>query len=539
MCPMLTGFCRWARGDMAKATSKKRPRTAGGPRRTDGGGALADGQANRSPELRKGRDVSNAHRTLSPLVVPALLVVGVLVVYSPVLWSPFGFMDDYAVLRQRLLQPGDLFRFSVGGGRPLGGVLLHIGLGVANDIAGLRLLHLLAILGLGLLAVALYESFLSLTSLSVPGAAFLGFLIVLLPPFHVFSIWAVLFPVPFAAIAALLAGRIVVGGNQRPVTLLAAGGLLTASILVYQPAAMLFLVPVALRTLSAPHPSVAVKAALLPAAVFSSAAVLGGVAVLLGVRVAGSGGERATMMSAPTEKASWLMREVLPRSLDLLGGAQSTPRYWVAAAVAAFLVTGLYLWLEGTVGSKLYHMLLVLLLIPLAYLPNLAVAESWASYRSRMAIMTVVAVLVFFAAQGFSRRLPGASKRLVPAVGLIVLAAFAATTLREVTLNFVVPQTRELHLARLAVERLPAETVQRGVVVAPATWQDSLGESVAFDEYGIPSSAASWVPAPMVELILREQGLPWSGRARLAQPGDSADIDFHELLTGVDPWGPR
>ena len=40
----------------------------------------------------------------------------------------------------------------------------------------------------------------------------------------------------------------------------------------------------------------------------------------------------------------------------------------------------------------------------------------------------------------------------------------------------------------------------------PSTPLDAPYWTVNFDEFGYPSSAASWVPEPVVALVLREQG---------------------------------
>ena len=112
------------------------------------------------------------------------------------------------------------------------------------------------------------------------------------------------------------------------------------------------------------------------------------------------GGERSALANDWAGKAGWFMQEALSRSLNL---ANLSVSRLLAFGVGIFILLGLLLYFRGSFKRRVGMTGLALVLLPIAYLPNLVTAENWASYRSLGAITALVVLYVFLALHGFWR----------------------------------------------------------------------------------------------------------------------------------------
>jgi len=147
---------------------------------------------------------------------------------------------------------------------------------------------------------------------------------------------------------------------------------------------------------------------------------------------------------------------------------------------------------------------LAVLLLPVTYLPNLVVEENWASYRTLVALDTLVLVYLALALWGYWQafRWPAAARSLT---ALVSVAAIMSTGLaaHNVRTYFTIPQERELTFLRAHL--IPVNLARSArLYLIGCTWQNSLAPKVRYDEFGLPSSAAPWAPRPMAYLVLQE-----------------------------------
>jgi len=138
-------------------------------------------------------------------------------------------------------------------------------------------------------------------------------------------------------------------------------------------------------------------------------------------------------------------------------------------------------------------------------------AERLANGSSPRWLAALGALLALYACLGRPPRWLRAHSRHAIATGLAALGigavavtgALSAT--RNVTSLFARPQSAELGMLRAAIGTAARSHVRRIAVVEPGWWQGA-APVVSYDEFGFPSTAASWVPGPAVYLILREDG---------------------------------
>jgi hypothetical protein len=521
----------------------------------------------------------------------AIVPIASFVMYLPVVIVPYAFMDDYSNMGDRHGLGGELWELSMRGGRPIGGLLLIGAYSATPDIDALRLVRLASLLAVAALGALLYFA-LRRGGVSRWLSTGISVSIISLPSIQVWVSWAVLFVAPIAAllsgVAALRASSAFgLPPGRATGRRVEATAVLLIALLVYQPAAMFFWVFLAIDTL---RPSErfgrAARKIAAGVGVGGAAMALSFVAVKLGQHFYGSlQVDRSRLTQDIAGKLRWFVDEALVNALNLF---DLTPTPRLAEAVAIVSLLGIAL-LHREKGWEAFGFVgISLLLVPLAYLPNLAVEESWASYRSLGALSSLLTVYVWLglwgivraaltasplsratrwgvraAAIGFGAALSylAVSVILTPlwllpepdftpsvfdgrslGVFVLLLAVFAALGLavtsrhfqssrgtvlrlapiafcaaagamfvltgsllasRNITSLFVQPQNVELQLMRSTLARPGRQPLERAVFIRPY-WSQGAAPLLRYDEFGLPSTFAEWVPRPAVYLIARE-----------------------------------
>src|SRR5919204_4673708 len=221
-------------------------------------------------------------------------------------------------------------------------------------------------------------------------AALIAVFVCSLPTFQVYGSWAVLFSAPLAALLAGGASLFAVAAVDGPRNLmrdrlLGAVALLLAGLLTYQPGAMFFWVFFAVALVGALESSDrALRLVRTHFAVGGVALVLAYAEIKFTVLVMGDetrGAARNHLTHDVAGKARWFFDEPLYRSLNLF---DLTPSRWFAALVAVVAAGGMLLWLLRRGARPLLYAVVAVILVPLTYLPNLVVTESWAAYRTQV-----------------------------------------------------------------------------------------------------------------------------------------------------------
>jgi hypothetical protein len=448
------------------------------------------------------------------------LAAAVAAMYVPVVVATYGFADDYPILRDAA--GGDwswITHADLGNGRP-GMLAMHVlGFGLLDGVGSLRWLRLFAVLGIALVAVDAAQLCVAASRRRWTGCAF-GLAVAALPAMQVVAGWATLSPVPLAMLAAMWAAWRA-QTSTRPGHLVAPAAALVCAALVYQPAAMAYWLPVAILATGPARTPVRVRPHVL---VLAAGAVAALAAWLVGLPWQDNA-VRGHLSLAVLDTGRWFATGPLPRALV---PASLHPSGWVAVAVLALLVAGL-VRAEG--GRRA---VLLLLLVPAAYAPNLATgSEGNVSARSTVALAPVVLVLMLRAAEGL---LPARAPRLVvtglAGAVLTVLAVEACA----VTWVFIARPAAVEWDATLdgTVGVAPAERI----AVVPSRWSALVDAGIvpsnSHDEYGLASSWYGFAAVPMVKLAVREHTGRWPAGANLVRRGAPTHgqhvVDFGRLL---------
>jgi hypothetical protein len=257
--------------------------------------------------------------------------------------------------------------------------------------------------------------------------------VVSLASFQIYVSWAALFEAPYAAILGGLAWlrlRPSFGLWDRAsfIRRAEAAALLLCALLTYQPAAMFFWVFAAIDVLRPTEQlarasrklgeSIGVAAV---AMLFSYAAVRVGVHFYGG---ATSG--RTNLVHDFVGKARWFWNEPLVNSFGMFG---LVPTVSVALALAIVSAVGILL-LHAESGRRAFGFLgLAAGLVPFSYLPNLAVSEQFASYRSIGALATLLTLYLWLGLWGIARSLMVPSERQGAELVVVRIVALAVAAL--------------------------------------------------------------------------------------------------------------
>jgi hypothetical protein len=431
----------------------------------------------------------------------ALLVVLVVAAYSPVVLATYGFSDDYRIVYGLQRDHADVTHVLLGNGRP-GMLALHwLASFAVDDVAGMRWLRLITILGLAFVAVRV-ATLARDAGRSQAVSLSLALAVVTLPPSQVTASWSLMWVVPLAALVAIQAACLADRGG-----LIAPALLLIAAILIYQPAAMCYWLPLVIaadrrrrRTDVYHH-----------AAVLGLAAAAGALAWMSGRGFSQASG-RSHLTSHALAQADWFLTYVLPRALS--PAPISTPPS-VTLALLVFLIGGLVI----AEGRSPIRLALLLAAIPASYATSLVVQADLPSARSMFALGPVLVVLYVRACDGWRTILPSAVARYAPSLAVLCALILAAAACRSVQIYFAAPQGREWQLVSDAVAGADLHT-KESIGVTQSDWNHFLAPARSLDEFGMLSSTFGWVPVPMVELARRDLTGSWSGHTTLStRPG--------------------
>lgn len=539
-----------------------------GPDRGETHAASADIELVGRGRHRRRHARPRAERVLRPDGWFFAVWVTVAALYSMSLTMRFGLYDDY-----RNAGADDLLRFDVGDGRPLAALVHAFQFHHADRFSEFVWIRGITLVLLGLAAAALF-SLLRRTSMPTLAAAALAVCAAATVSTQIIAAWGVTLVV--APVAMLLGGagghvtwrateRLDAKDERRLRALPAAGAggaLLVAGLCFYQPAAMAFwlavLVAQGTETLTVVRRTVRT---LWLGIVAGLAMVVYLIIWKTGAALTDRSGARGALSTDPGEKLRWFWEVALRRAFhpfSLSGAAGGR----LALALALLGLVGIALGHRTGAAARLGAAVACAGCFPLAYLPNLATSESWASSRSLAVLMPMAVVLVGLGAHGVVRAVtpavPPARGALLAAGGrpatsswavtmsagascAVLCVAAVASSLRaqsNVQRYLVVSNAVELaayeHAVRAAAASGPAE-----IVLVPSEWMDTIAPGVSFDEFGYPATAATWALEPMARSAV--DGTGYEGSFRVINRDDlpsvapgSVVVDAKLVLAGID-----
>jgi putative flippase GtrA len=435
--------------------------------------------------------------------------VAVGLVYSACFLVPYGMTDAYTKLYNSIhgtMQFADTV--TIKGGRPLLALLTDLSFGQLRSYEDLRFLVVASILGIIILAWVLHQTLIFAGFSRFP-ALVIPLLICTAPAFQVYAAWAVCAYYPYAAALAGIALMAVEQGYRSPtlkkkiILGCIAFIVFVCALFIYQPAAMMYWVFAAIFLLTGQAGFRATWLRFIFYALIAGAAY--GIA-LASVKLAylilpnNSVIVRSALVEDYLGKSQWFVHVVMLNALNLYN---VTPTQTIAIIVAVVIGVGLLWTVEGSIAAKASKLVIAIILAPLCYLPNLVVADDWASYRTQVALTSLVILYLCYAILSVQKF----RVSVITSVAYAGLFAFMLvggySAARNVTVDFAIPQYQELALMRdqLASPTLATAT---SVYLIPATWEDSFAPEVRYDEYGVLSSSVAWSEKPMVYFVLHD-----------------------------------
>jgi hypothetical protein len=444
--------------------------------------------------------------TLQMAVALLVLAVSLVLVYSPSFTNEFAFSDDYFCLyeklRNQLWADGFWMQFCLQA-RPLDALFFIPLMSNVHKIADLLPLRAVAVDYIVCLSFCFYAAFRTIKFAPYQAAA-LALCLCTVPSFQIWSVWAIAAHAVVAGIFSYLSFHVLqsqlkspnISWLMAPVPFL----LQLCAAAIYQPASMLFWSFLAI-SLFDDEASFAQKVKIFAAGllVVGTSMVLDFGVFLWAKQHFGASGMlegRSHLTGDVVGKLKWFLKGPLLDSLNIFRISDSLS---FASKAAAFICLGLPFAFTGAGRERTLLFLMALSLIPLAYLPNLLVAESFSTYRSQTGLIVLVMLYALMALFGFLKLLRCRSRVLT--VVLCSLAVFSAFIAYENVVNyFVIPQTLELALLRAQIDQ------QFGAHAAnhPILFErlDTLAPSVKYDEFGMPSSAQFFAKQP-IQVLLR------------------------------------
>jgi hypothetical protein len=440
-------------------------------------------------------------------LAPVSLTLILLACYAPVLLARYGFCDDYALLGEGVQGGTELTKFVVASGRPTYAALLFVAFHSLGSIDDLVYLRLVGVLGLSVLACCLYLT-LRRAGWNKPQAFCLSLIVATMPTFQVYVGWATTAFFTWAGVASASAWHMAERANAQPqpgrkwICGIIAVLMLVVAITIHQSAAMIFWVFVAIGVFRpGVTPSRAVRQMAWHGIIMLSALAIGFVLYKFGMAIFGklANEGRSGLTIDPIGKLRWFMTEPL---VNALGFADLFPRRRYAMLVALLIGGGLLCYFRGPIRQRLQLAVTAAALIPLSYLPNLLVSESWASYRTIAGLTGLCVVYAFLALQGYCTIIPWYRAYRLPSL-ILACAAIACTLLAswQVQVYFACPQVKELEWVRRQMRQNVLAQASSVYLIRPHSpeWQGK-----RYDEFGQPSTCQEWVPKPLIYLVLSE-----------------------------------
>ncbi len=430
-------------------------------------------------------------------------MLGLVLIYWVVLLIPYGYLDDYFWLEVSVKQPVTVFIDQAVQGRPLNGYILQFIFSHAGGLVGLwrvRMLILIEMSGMGwMFYIALRRA-----GVEMRNAILLAMLACVVPATQVYAAWATSVGNPISAMfacgAAILCGWSQDNPRRRWLGLPGAVALLTISATIYQPTAMVFWPMAGLELFRRENRECIVRRFLAHLAVAMIALAIAFAVFKYGLahHPERPSIQRSGITHDPIGKISWYFQHPLVDSLNLYNMIRPVPA--VAILVAAFLIAGFLRVFPGTFKERLTPFLIAAALFPLAYLPNLAAQENWASYRTQIGMEWLVIVLAFLALRAI------VSEKATQITLIILSVAAASLVTYQAGLLISFPQCKELIMLKKLIDQPDVANSGRIILLQPeSTSSFQPLASSRYDEFARTSLHEDWVPQSEVNLIRRQE----------------------------------
>ena len=453
---------------------------------------------------------------LQALVLAALLLLLPLFTYAPTTFHDYGLRDDYSNLREAHEEPGKILKFCASHARPIYGQLLQASYGMVTSVQNLQWMRFTAAMLLGVLSLVCFRSLRALGWKLYP-ALWFAMLVALLPSAQVVAAWALGWPYAIAAIVGIAAFFVAEGALAAGITWQRASlqgavalALMVTSVLIYQPSALFYVLPLTASVLARRERSV-------PATLRHAGIHIGFIALSLGAAYAlmsllYTGGYfiksgRIAFEQHLVEKLTWWLREPLMNALSLFVLNDNNHRdqwlyYGCAGLAAAVLLGGVAIEWRRYGRARGLLWLGALLCLPLvAFVVSLIASERYATYRTIFAMTAVLLCFLVASVDALTARL-GQGVRQAIAGGVLVVA-FGCAQYHPFAL-IAVTQGNEWKLIMDGAEHVSLGEHKPKIFAVASTPSDRSTESIYHDEFGSLSTNSEWVPKEMFKRAMHD-----------------------------------
>jgi hypothetical protein len=458
-------------------------------------------------------------------------------VYLPVVWLSYGANDDYFLLYHSRLHDLEPLKLWLGAGRPVTAILAHYAFQLIHTVSQLHFLRIITITGVTLLGILLYFIIYHHYRWDKKVSIILTLILCVIPSIQVTVAWAQYFAIPLglicAASSALVMSKAVeseLSKRAKIARIAFSAILLVLALLIQQAAGMYYWVVVALEFLDHSRSSrYTIKSVVSYLAVWLVDILIAYIFIKIGNVAAPGYAYRTALVHNIPEKIVWFFKEPLFRSLSILLTNKSLP-----LALCVAVIAGIGLWLHFTKSqsqNKVLRMSVLLMLVPLCYLPNLVIAENWPSYRTQFALASLVVIYFISGINNIIEQVfPNPDLMNLFKTGflgtLAVVGLFSANY--HIVVDFSWPQSVEWSYLKSQILDNDLNKIEE-IDIIRAHWLDSLSTAV-LDEFGFPTTYPNSAPEPMLRLMLMEMGVDKPIKVNVYPPGKEVEQTPAQLV---------
>jgi len=455
--------------------------------------------------------------------------IAISVCYSAVLFNNYAFSDDYDTLYKILTHTPGSLSFDIMTGRPLYAIFRYSVVTTLKDMHGFIYLRLFSVLMTFIYCCFLHDFIIKRGIFdSLWLNRLLPFCLSVVPALVVYNSWASCFNYTFSLLLSGIAYVFFSTKNIRRTWLrmVLACLILITAFAIYQPTGMAFLLFLFLDCCVKKNGYHLLKlvyaAIILCVGMIASYLMATFIPQLLYHQVF----TRTSLVQNIPAKLSWIWHEPLKNAVN---NYNINPVSWYTVlSVILILIGWRYIIRDGE--NRWMRALLVPLVALASYLPNMLIAESWAAYRSLVAIESIFCILFLLGIWSLLSLVEESKQKnlaLVMVTGLMVL------TQSNIYKGFIAPQQAEYWALTNALAENPGREYQgRLMFDISAPIYDAFSARHRYDEFGNTSLATPWAPRGIAESIRQAGGFHFTlGEESIVTPEHSCLADCIAIKT--------
>jgi hypothetical protein len=450
------------------------------------------------------------------------------VVYMPVYTGNYAFWDDYYLFGGEYFTNVAVRILSDVMARPLAAEMISR-VGPLLSFEHGNIVRLIHVVSLSVLAFVLFR-LLRKNAVSRSNSLLVAVIIFTLPTSQVLAAqvmvgFAVIPAMVVASLAALAALKGTAKTDLRRALLnfysLSASALLVAALLMYQPAAMFYWVLVAVPLMfAAGHGEVRLPRVF---GLYGIPFLAMGIYFIIGLLKTENVPTPSSfyvfgLTREPVEKIKWFISGPLGDALAPWHVFPSVPfAYFSTALIVAGAAASLAMTIrehgaerfKSSAAVILLRSILVLSLVPLSFIPNIVSSGEFAPYRTMIALVPVVVLLLYWAVRELALLLPGRAGNAVLTAALALVALAGSYRAQEnVNHYFVHPSTAEVRYIKDALLNSDLKRYESILLIPPE--YSRVFPRTRFDEFGAITSTSRAHRVPQMITII--QTIPDSER---------------------------